>query len=152
MPSWIYSMPTVIWAIFFVLFCFGCVYIFLCELVFLSNYWKMLWEVHLGNSQNTKREEWKKIPKRRSFNVCHWNEYCNIFLRFAPTICRGSFVIGLLYVCCRLFFSLLFYAEDVVIDINGMRNATIQRNLVKLLLMQWCQTMKLRKLVKEPIT
>lgn len=30
-----------------------------CELVFLSNYWKMLWEVHLGNSQNTKFKQKK---------------------------------------------------------------------------------------------
>lgn len=59
---------------------------------------------------------------------------------FAPW---KSFTIGL----PRCLPFILFYAEDVVIDINGMRNATIQRNLVKLLLMQWCQMMKLRKLV-----
>lgn len=107
-PSCGYSLePAVIWVIFFVLaVCISVFFSLFCDAIF-SNYLKMLWEVHLGNSQNTKREEKQKKEKKKKtnalvwpnsteiFNVCHWNDDCNIFLRFSPTICHGSFVIGL---------------------------------------------------------
>lgn len=45
-----------------------CVFFFLFDAnwFFFSNYWKMLWEVHLGNSQNTKYKQQRKKATRQT--------------------------------------------------------------------------------------